>query len=47
VTQLLVQVDDAASGEFSTRSLHPDGLTEDDLGRLGVDTIAFFAVPTS
>jgi hypothetical protein len=47
VTQLLVQVDDTASAEFGQRALHPDGLSEDDLGRLGVDTIAFFSVPTA
>jgi len=44
--ELLVQVDDNASAEFGKRPLHPDGFTAGDLGKLRVDTIAFFSVPT-
>ena len=47
--QLFVQVDDAASRDLTDREawLANDGYAASDLGRLGVDTIAFFSVPTA
>jgi len=47
--QLLVQVADRAGAAFADRATWEsgDGFDEARLGALGVDTIAFFDVPTS